>query len=106
VHLVSLEPGKVVFRPGSQSPKNFAQDLAQRLLDWTGRRWSVTAVSEGGSPTIAEARIAAERARKDAAAQEPFVRAVMETFPGAEIVSVRQQETFEPAAAPDEESNG
>ena len=51
--------------------------------------------------------MAAERARKDAAAQEPFVRAVLDAFPGAEIVSVREQETFEPAnAAPEEESNG
>ena len=51
--------------------------------------------------------MAAERARKDAAAQEPFVRAVLEAFPGAEIISVRQPETYDPAvAAPEEESNG
>ena len=65
------------------------------------------AATEGGAPTLAESRAATERARKDAAAQEPFVRAVLEAFPGAEIVSIREQQEFEPAAAiSEEEPNG
>jgi DNA polymerase III subunit gamma/tau len=107
VHLVSLEPGRIVFRPNASAPKNLARDLSQRLQEWTGRRWMVSVLEEGGAPTIAESRTAEERARKDAAAQEPFVRAVLDAFPGAEIVSVREQQTFEPAIAiSDEESGG
>ena len=105
MHLVALEPGRIVFRPGAQASKTLAQDLSHRLQEWTGKRWAVVAAGEGGAPTIAESRIAAERARRDAAAQEPFVRAVLETFPGAEIVSVREQEAFE-STNPEEESNG
>jgi DNA polymerase III subunit gamma/tau len=107
VHLVSLEPGRMVFRPNAQAPKNLAHDLSRRLQEWTGRRWIVTAAAEGGAATLAESQTAADRARKDAAAQEPFVRAVLDAFPGAEIVSVREQQTFEPAAAlSEEESSG
>ena len=65
------------------------------------------AVDDGGGPTIAESRAGTERARKDAAAQEPFVRAVLDAFPGAEIVSVREQQEFEPAVpVAEEEPNG
>ncbi len=107
VHLVSLESGRIEFRPDAQAPKNLARDLSQRLQEWTGRRWTVNVAAEGGAPTLAESRAASERARKDAAAQEPFVRAVLDAFPGAEIVSVREQQTFEPAVAvTDEESSG
>jgi DNA polymerase-3 subunit gamma/tau len=80
--------------------------LSRHLQQWTGRRWVVTVAGEGGAPTVAESRLAAERARKDAAAQEPFVRAVLDAFPGAEIISVRELEVFEPASpASEEESN-
>jgi DNA polymerase-3 subunit gamma/tau len=105
VHLVSLERGRIQFRPNALAPKTLANDLAQRLRDWTGERWIVTLASEGGAPTIVEARLAAERAKKDAVAQEPFVRAVLDAFPGAEIVAVREREAVEPPAiASDEES--
>lgn len=105
VHLVALEPGRIVFRPNAQAPKNLAHDLSRQLQQWTGRRWIVTVAAEGGAPTLAESRLATERARKDAAAQEPFVRAVLDAFPGAEIISVREQESFEPGPVSDEESN-
>ncbi|HEY4264256.1 MAG TPA: DNA polymerase III subunit gamma/tau [Micropepsaceae bacterium] len=106
VHLVSLERGRIQFRPSAQAPTALAGDIAQRLRDWTGERWIVTLASEGGAPTIAGQRIADERAKKDAVAQEPFVRAVLDAFPGAEIVAVRDRETPEPASmASDEEQN-
>jgi DNA polymerase-3 subunit gamma/tau len=107
VHPVSIEPGRIVIRPNAHAPKTLTFDLSQRLQQWTGRRWAIVAVSDGGGPTIAETRAAAERARKDAAAQEPFVRAVLDAFPGAEIVSVREQQEFESAApVAEEEPNG
>jgi DNA polymerase-3 subunit gamma/tau len=92
VHLVSLERGRIELRPNAQAPVTLATDIAQRLRDWTGERWIVTVSRENGMPTIAEQRAAAERAKKDAVAAEPFVRAVLDAFPGAEIVAVRDRE--------------
>jgi DNA polymerase-3 subunit gamma/tau len=105
VHLVSLERGRIQFRPNAQAPSSLATDLAQRMREWTGERWIVTLASEGGAPTIAEQRIARERAKKDAVSQEPFVRAVLDAFPGAEIVAVREREIPETIAMPPEEPN-
>jgi DNA polymerase-3 subunit gamma/tau len=92
VHLVSLERGRIEFRPNAQAPVTLATDIAQRLRDWTNERWIVTVSRENGMATISEQRTVAERAKKDAVAAEPFVRAVLDAFPGAEIVAVRDRE--------------
>jgi DNA polymerase III subunit gamma/tau len=104
VHLVSLERGRIEFRPNAHAPKTLANDLAQRLRDWTGERWIVTLASDGGAQTLAEQRLAADRAKKDAVSQEPFVRAVLDAFPGAEIVAVRERGEPQPMSS-DEEPN-
>jgi DNA polymerase-3 subunit gamma/tau len=104
VHLVSLERGRIEFRPARFASGTLASDLGQRLRDWTGERWIVSVASEGGAPTLFEQRAAAEQARKDAVSQEPFVRAVLDTFPGAEIVVVREREIDTPPPLSDEES--
>ncbi|MEY4879670.1 MAG: polymerase subunit tau [Pseudomonadota bacterium] len=105
IHLVALERGRIEFRPGVHAPSTLAGDLAQRLRDWMGERWIVTLASEGGAPTLSEQRHAAERARKDAVAQDPFVRAVLDAFPGAEITHVREkaEETADTQIPMDEE---
>ena len=91
MHLVRLEPGRVEFRPSARAPHSLAADLSQKLKDWTGTRWVVSVSREGGAPTIAEAKRAAAQAKLDAVAQEPLVRAVLDRFPGAEIVGVHDR---------------
>ena len=105
VHLVSLEPGRLEFRPGMRAPKTLAGDLAQKLKDWTGTRWVVTLAREGGAPTLAEQKKAAKTARHERVLQEPLVRAVLDRFPGAEIVAVRDIPA-EDVAAPLPEEDG
>jgi DNA polymerase-3 subunit gamma/tau len=92
MHLLRLEPGRIEFRPSSRAPHTLAADLAQKLKDWTGVRWVVSVSREGGAPTIAEARRAAAQAKLDSIAQEPLVRAVLDRFPGAEIVGVHDRQ--------------
>jgi len=89
VHLVHLEPGRIEFRPHARAPRTLAGDLQQKLRDWTGERWAVSIASQGGAPTLAEQKQSAKTARFEAVAQEPMVRAVLDRFPGAEIVAVR-----------------
>ncbi|HTT96886.1 MAG TPA: DNA polymerase III subunit gamma/tau [Rhizomicrobium sp.] len=89
VHLVRLEPGIFEFRPSSRAPNTLAGDLKQKLKDWTGMPWSVSIAREGGEPTIAEQRKSAKAARMEIVMQQPLVRAVLDRFPGAEIVAVR-----------------
>jgi DNA polymerase-3 subunit gamma/tau len=93
IHLVRLEPGQIEFRPAAAAPRTLAGDLAQKLKEWTGTRWIVTLAREGGEPTLAEQRKAAREKKLEQVAQAPMVRAVLDRFPGAEIVAVRDRET-------------
>jgi len=104
VHLVHLEPGRIEIRPNSRAPRTLANDLQQKLRGVTGERWTVSIASQGGAPTLAEQKQLARTARFEAVAQEPMVRAVLDRFPGAEIVAVR--DTIVPdVAAPMPESD-
>ncbi|HUO94430.1 MAG TPA: DNA polymerase III subunit gamma/tau [Rhizomicrobium sp.] len=104
VHLVHIEPGQIEFRPGPRAPRTLAGDLAQKLKDWTGTRWVVTLAREGGAPTIAEQKREQHAAKIESVAQEPLVRAVLDRFPGAEIVSVHDRATEEVAPATPDDS--
>jgi DNA polymerase III subunit gamma/tau len=89
VHLVHLEPGRIEIRPNARAPRTLANDLQTKLRAATGERWTVSIASQGGAPTLAEQKHSAKTARFEAVAQEPMVRAVLDRFPGAEIVAVR-----------------
>jgi DNA polymerase III subunit gamma/tau len=102
VHLVRIEPGQIEFRPGPRAPRTLAGDLAQKLKDWTGTRWVVTLAREGGAPTLAEQKREQHAAKIEAVAQEPLVRAVLDRFPGAEVVGVHDRAVEEVAPAIDE----
>jgi DNA polymerase-3 subunit gamma/tau len=99
VHLVHLEQGRIEFRPHARAPRTLAGDLQQKLKDWTGERWTVSIASTGGAPTLAEQKQNAKTARFEAVAQQPLVRAVLDKFPGAEIVAVRDAVADEIAPA-------
>jgi DNA polymerase-3 subunit gamma/tau len=107
VHLVRLEPGRLEFRPGPRAPRTLAGDLQQKLRDWTGARWTVSISNENGQPTLAEQKKNAKAARIESVMQAPIVRAVLDRFPGAEIVAVRDvvpEETAAPAM-PEKDDN-
>jgi DNA polymerase III subunit gamma/tau len=89
VHLVRLEQGLIEFRPSPRAPSTLSGDLKQKLKDWTGIPWSVSVAREGGEPTISEQKKSAKAARLEIVMQQPLVRAVLDRFPGAEIVAVR-----------------
>ena len=79
---VSFRPGAIAFEPAPGAPSNLAQRLAARLKEWTGQTWLVAAEGGGGGESLYE-REQRERlaARKEIEA-DPFVRSVMQAFPG------------------------
>jgi DNA polymerase-3 subunit gamma/tau len=92
VRLARYEPGRIEFEPAPGAAPGLAQKLGTRLQQWTGARWAVTLVNEGGRPTIAEARDT-ERSTLEAQAREhPLVKAVLEAFPTARIADIRAPE--------------
>ncbi|MEM9797514.1 MAG: DNA polymerase III subunit gamma/tau [Pseudomonadota bacterium] len=89
LRLVRYAPGRIEFEPAPDAAPDLAARLAGRLQGWTGVRWAVSIVSEGGAPTIAELRDADARKAEAEAMAHPLTQAVLEVFPGAELVEVR-----------------
>lgn len=85
VHLVRFAPPVIELRPEADAPRDLGSRLRQILHEATGIAWSIVFSHEQGEPTLAEQGAAAELARRAAAADHPLVRAILDTFPGAQI---------------------
>ncbi len=101
LRLARYSPGRIEFQPTADAAADLAARLGQRLQGWTGARWGVSVVNEGGGITIAESRDS-DRIKAEAEAQEnPLVKAVLMAFPGAKITEIRTPETLAAAAQAD-----
>jgi DNA polymerase-3 subunit gamma/tau len=104
VRPISFRPGAIEFEPSPGAPSNLAQRLVARLKEWTGQPWLVATDSRGGSETLDELhKQALARAHGEVLA-DPFVKAVLDAFPGTEILEVREM-TVPQVVAPDPEPN-
>jgi DNA polymerase III subunit gamma/tau len=88
VRLVRFEEGRIELSLTETGSRTIANDLTRALQQWTGERWMVALSSEEGGATLHEKAVAAERERKEGAANHPLVQAVLSKFPGAQIVNV------------------
>ena len=91
LHLVRFEPGRIEVRPGPDAPRNIVGRLSEVLSEWTGMRWVVSVSSAPGEPPLREVLRTEEQERRDAVLRDPLVKAVMETFPGAQLVDRRDK---------------
>ncbi len=98
LRLAAYQPGRIEFTPTDAAPRDLAQRLGTRLQQWTGNRWAVIIVGDCDTKTIAEIRDAKENALKSQAENHPLMQAVMATFPGAKILSIRTPEDIAAAA--------
>ena len=90
VRPISFRAGAITFEPAPGAPSNLAPRLATRLKEWTGQAWLVAAEGGGGAESLFErAQREGQQIRRDAEAH-PFIRSVLDAFPGSEILSVRQ----------------
>ena len=76
--------------------------MARRLLEWTGERWLVAVSPAAGTQSIGERRDLDRKSAVEEAKAEPLVRAILERFPGAEIVDVRDSLAAEEPKSDDE----
>ena len=89
LRLAKYSPGRIEFQMTERTPRDLAARLAQRLQSWTGARWAVSVVNEGGGQTIAELRDAHRDDLQGRALAHPMVQAVLVHFPKAEIREVK-----------------
>ena len=89
VRPISFRPGAIEYESAPGAPNNLAQRLVGRLKDWTGERWLIAAQGGGGAESQWERQKREEKEVRAQIEQDSFVLAVMKTFPGAEIISIR-----------------
>ena len=91
VRLVSFEQGRIEFEPAPGASDDLAKTMARRLLEWTGERWLVAVSPAAGTQSIGERRDLDRAAAVEEAKATPLVRAILERFPGAQIIDVRDR---------------
>ena len=84
--------------PGA--PPQIANELREKLIAWTQRRWVVMLSKAAGERAIGEARREREAAELAALKSHPAVKAVLDEFPDARIAEVR------PLLAPSKDETG
>ncbi len=89
VRPIRVESGRIEMALEPDAPPSLPGEMARRLEGWTGRRWMVTVVRSGGDAPLSIARKTAREGLFAEAREHPAVKAVLERFPGAEIVDVK-----------------
>jgi DNA polymerase III subunit gamma/tau len=89
VRLVRFEDGTLELALEPSAHKTLVQELSKKLGVWTGRRWMVAVSAEAGQPSLRAQADARKAELRDVVRDDPLVQAVLQRFPGAEIVDVR-----------------
>jgi len=89
LRLVQYSPGRIEFQMTEKTPRDLAARLASRLQSWTGARWGVSVVSQGGGQTIREINDAHRLDLQGQALAHPMVQEALKHFPNAEIREVK-----------------
>jgi DNA polymerase-3 subunit gamma/tau len=103
VRPIRFEQGHIEIALTENAEPSLPQKLGQILKSWTGERWMVSVSRDASGVTAHETRIKNEASLLDEARADPLVQKLLQRFPGAEIVSVRErgvQAEAEPEVAP------
>lgn len=91
VHEVRCEPGLIEFRPEPNAPKDLAAKLSEFLSNATGRRWIASVSRDEGKPTLVAQKTSRGDALRSQAENNAIVQAILKTFPGAKLETVRRK---------------
>lgn len=91
VRLVGCEDGKLEIALEPSAQRSLVNELSRKLQQWTGRQWVVVISREQGAPTLRAVADAKQAELEVGVQSDPLVKAVLEKFPGAQIVRVRGQ---------------
>jgi DNA polymerase-3 subunit gamma/tau len=77
------------------------QMLSQRLKQWTGQTWGVSVSMKAPTgPTLRDVKDQKQAEVTAQAAEDPLVKAILETFPGATVRVTRREEPSPPPVEP------
>ena len=101
LRLAAYRPGRIEYQPTPDAPQDLASRLGQALQNWTGSRWAVILVNEGGGETIDEKRNAKLNALKAETEAHPMMQAIRAAFPKSRITKIRTPEELAAQAQED-----
>ncbi|WP_051630481.1 DNA polymerase III subunit gamma/tau [Afifella pfennigii] len=91
VRPVRIEEGRLEVAIAEEAPADLAQRLSAAMSAWSGRRWVVIlSQAANGQKTLREEREAHRARLRDEAKADPQVQELLQRFPGAEVVEVRE----------------
>ncbi len=91
VRPVRFEHGRIEIALTAEAERDLPQKLMAALREWTGERWMVSVSTAESGETVHEARTKSRASVIEEVSADPIVRQVLEKFPGAEIVAVRER---------------
>jgi DNA polymerase-3 subunit gamma/tau len=90
VRLVRVEDGRLEVALEANAPRSLVNDLARKLEQWTGRRWTVIISNAAAQPTLRAQAQAQQNELEKAVQADPRVQDVMAKWPGAKLETVRR----------------
>lgn len=86
LRLVSFEVGRIAFSPTAYLAPDVPVRIQRRMNEWTGKKWGISFVENGGGATIAEEAAKQKKQAMEYAASHPRVQEFMQHFPDAELI--------------------
>jgi DNA polymerase-3 subunit gamma/tau len=100
VRLVRCEDGRLEIALEAGAARSLVNDLSRKLSQWTGRPWLVVVSAEAGAATLKSQNDTRRAEFESGVRADPLVKAVLERFPGAEIVGVKEPGDAAPEPLP------
>jgi DNA polymerase III subunit gamma/tau len=94
VRPIAVSDGKIELALEPGAPPTLTNELSRRLEAWTGRRFMVLLAKSGGNETLSSQRKQVQQTAEREVRELAAVQAILKTFPGAEIVKVRDPQPF------------
>lgn len=88
VRLIKFSSGKLELKLGPDTPRDLPNQLAKLLFNWTNKAWLVIVSNQEAMPTIKEQKSIIALKNKEILIKDPDIKAVLENFPGADIIEI------------------
>ena len=97
VRLVDYKPGAFTITTTRQTPNDFIMRAKQCLKAWTGTEWMITIDQQAAeaTTTLREQHAARDQKRREETLEDPNVKALLEMFPDAKLLAVRDRRSLE-----------
>tara|TARA_Y200000002_G_C22125446_1_gene432637 strand:- start:45 stop:482 length:438 start_codon:yes stop_codon:yes gene_type:complete len=88
-NLVSFEDKRIEISFNENLDKNFIKIISAKLFEWTGERWIISLSKKTGEISVKDFVKEKEAKSLDQAKKTSTYKKILETFPDAELISVK-----------------